>query len=139
MTHPMLRPYEELSEAEKEKNRLPARLTQAKLNDVGYRIVHRRKDGQAASGPPRFSDEEYEKLLRIEHDIWLREYLINGHEWAAETKDHLRLHRDVAPFEKVPREDQELDKENVDAIPVTLWENGYTLVRVSQSLRASSD
>ncbi|HEY7545966.1 MAG TPA: RyR domain-containing protein, partial [Blastocatellia bacterium] len=44
MTHPMLRPYEELSEAEKEKNRLPARLTQAKLNDVGYRIVHRRKD-----------------------------------------------------------------------------------------------
>lgn len=137
MVHPMLRPYEELSESEKEKNRLPARLTQAMLNDVGYRIVRRRKDDQP--GPPRFTDKEYEKLLRIEHDIWLREYLINGYEWAETTKDHLRLHRDVAPFEKIQDEDQELDKENVDAIPVTLWENGYTLAKVSQTLRASSD
>ncbi len=139
MVHPMLRPYEKLSEPEKEKNRLPARLTQAKLADAGYRIVRRRRDDQASSSPPRFTDEEYEKLLRIEHDIWLREYLINGYEWAETTKDHLRLHRDIVPFEKVPREDQELDRENVDSILVTLWENGYTLVKVGQTLRASSD
>jgi len=131
LTHPMLRPYEELSESEKERNRLPARLTQAKLNDAGYQIVRRSKDDP--SGPHRFTAEEYERLMRIEHDIWLREYLINGFEWSEETKDHLRLHRDVVPFEKVPAEDQELDRENVDSIPVTLWENGYTIVKASQS------
>ncbi|MEW6208440.1 MAG: RyR domain-containing protein [Acidobacteriota bacterium] len=129
--HPMLRPYGELTEAEKEKNRLPARLTQAKLDDVSYRIARREEDDQ--SGPPRFTKEEHDKLLRIEHDIWLREYLINGYEWAEETRDHVRLHRDIAPFEKVPDEDQALDRENVAAIPVTLWENGYTLVRKSCS------
>jgi hypothetical protein len=127
--HPMLRPYSELTESEKEKNRLPARLTQAKLDDVGYRIARRSEGDQ--SGPPRFTEEEHEKLLRIEHDIWLREYLINGYEWAEKTKDHLRLHRDIAPFEEVHEEDQALDRENVDAITVTLWENGYTLVRKS--------
>jgi hypothetical protein len=78
---------------------------------------------------PPFSPAEYDKLMSIEHDIWLRDYLLNGYEWAKESKDHLRLHRDIAPLDKVPREDQELDRTNIDSIPAVLSKLGYTLVK----------
>jgi hypothetical protein len=130
--HPMLRPYADLSEPEKEKNRLPARLTQAKLADVGYRIRQQSETGPTAVGVPAFSPAEYDKLMRIEHDIWLRDYLLNGYEWAKESKDELRLHRDVAPFDLVPREDQELDRANIDGILAVLSKLGYRLVNVQK-------
>src|SRR5208282_2169364 len=38
-THPLLKPYEQLSESDKERNRETARLTNAKLSSIGYRIV----------------------------------------------------------------------------------------------------
>ena len=71
-----------------------------------------------------------ERLIRIEHDIWLREKLLNGYEWNAETKDHLRLHRDVAPFNALPKSERAFDAAIVDSIPRALAEAGYTLERI---------
>ena len=67
--------------------------------------------------------------MKIEHDIWLRDHLINGYEWAKETDEALRLHRDVQPFEKVSPEDRELDWAIVKSIPKALAENGYILTK----------
>ena len=130
--HPMLRPYIELSEPEKEKNRLPARLTQAKLAEAGYRIQRQSKAEPTSLVIPTFSPAEYDKLMRIEHDIWLRDHLLDGYEWAEESNDYLRLHRDIAPLDKVPPEDQSLDRENIDSIPAVLSKLGYTLVKDEQ-------
>jgi hypothetical protein len=68
--------------------------------------------------------------MKIEHDIWLRDSrLPDGYEWAAENNDALRLHRDIAPFDQVPLEDQQLDGVIVDSIIPTLQKHGFKLVK----------
>jgi RyR domain-containing protein len=127
--HPLLVSYEELREKDKESNRKPARLTQAILYTVGYEIKKKTVGDKPGTGIRVFPEKIREKLMKIEHDIWLRDNLINGYEWAKETDDDLRLHRDVQPFKKVPPEDQELDWAIVKSIPKSLAENGYILIK----------
>lgn len=127
--HPLLRSWNELSEAQKELNRLPARLTQAKLLEVGYRIT---RVAPGASGPStvtEFSPAERATLVRIEHDIWMRDRLLRGYAAAAVTNERLRLHRDIIPFDELPPEDRVLDEAIVDAIPETLRKRNYRLER----------
>jgi hypothetical protein len=124
-------PLPALSEAKKEKNRLPARLTQAKLAEVGYSIRRQSKADKTNSVKSPFNKTEYKKLMSVEHDIWLRDHLLDGYEWAERVNDHLRLHRDIAPLDKVPPEDRELDRENIKSIPIVLSRLGYTLAKVT--------
>jgi hypothetical protein len=125
-TDPQLAPYAELEEAGKERNRLTARLTQAKLHELGYRIVERRVAASPGE-PPKFTDEERERLTGMEHDIWLRDRLLAGWSWSEETNEDLRLHPDIAPYEHVPKRNQLLDRAIVDGIPRALFAQGYTL------------
>ena len=118
--------YAELEEAGKERNRLTARLTQAKLHEIGYRIVERRVAASPGE-PPKFTDEERERLTGMEHDIWLRDRLLAGWSWSEETNEDLRLHPDIAPYEHVPKRNQLLDHAIVDGIPRALFAQGYTL------------
>jgi hypothetical protein len=120
-------PYAQLKEEDKERNRRSARVVQAKLLDIRCRIERLRGDQKAE--PVRFSSEERESLDRIEHDIWLRDHLLDGYEWSEKTNDALRLHLDVAPFEHVPPEDQKLDDVIIDSIAEVLTKNRCTLVR----------
>ncbi|HVS02737.1 MAG TPA: RyR domain-containing protein [Thermoanaerobaculia bacterium] len=124
-THPLLRPYGELDEAGKEGNRLTARLTHAKLHSVGLAVAPRR-DGRG--GRRELTPAEVERLARIEHDIWLRDRLLQGYEWSASSDDRLQLHRDVVPFDALPAEDRRLDEVIAQRIPGALWERGYRLV-----------
>ncbi|HEV8600558.1 MAG TPA: RyR domain-containing protein [Gemmatimonadales bacterium] len=128
--HPMLRPYAELSEPEKERNRVTARLTNAKLLAIGYRIAKFTSEDQRVLPELGFTQEERTRLMEIEHDIWLREHLLRGYGWARSTNDALRLHRALVPFQEQLPEDRVLDEAIVDAIPPTLLKRQYKLVRV---------
>jgi hypothetical protein len=125
--------YDKLGEKLKEDSRKTARLTQAKLAQVGYEIVRQ----GTTSGPPvdRFPDEERTKLMGYEHDIWMRDHLIDGWEWTSDPdrekkKRPLRLHRDVCPFEAVPVEDQEFDEAIVDSVLPALSKKDFMLVPI---------
>ena len=76
-----------------------------------------------------FSTEDSEKLMDIEHDIWLRNHLLDGYNHAKETNESLRLHRDILPFNKLPEADQELDRALVDSLIPALSEKGYKVVK----------
>jgi len=130
--HPLLVSYDDLPEEWKEANRRTARVTRAKLNALGYRIVSSRTRASAASGIKKFPKYAIESLMRIEHDIWLRDHLINGYRWAANSVDGLRLHRDIALFDDVPDKDQELDLAIAESIPRVLGENGYSVVKTGR-------
>lgn len=127
--HPGLKPYPELSEEEKEKNRITARLTNAKLLDIGYRIERFRPDALRPSADQGFTEEERSRLMEIEHDIWLRDRLLQGYQYAPVTNDALRLHRDVVGFDQQLPEDKRLDQAIVEAIPTALRKRQYQLVR----------
>jgi hypothetical protein len=129
--HPLLLPYGSLQEPAKEGNRFTARLTRAKLSQLGYRI-ERRIDDRTQPKIHEFSEKETEDLAKIEHDIWLRDHLLKGYEWSEKTVERLFLHRDIAAFDDVPDEDKELDGEITKSIPGALSRCHYTLVKVSQ-------
>lgn len=123
LTHPDLVEYDQLSEPSRESNRSTARTIVPKLLELGLRIQR-----GAAPSNPTLSSSETETLLRIEHDIWLRDHLLNGYEWSAETKEHLRLHKDVAPFDSLAESETAYDRAIVNGMLTTLGELGYTLV-----------
>jgi RyR domain len=133
--HPLMRPFKDLPEPEKERNRLTARVTHAKLLDVGFRIVRQSNDmGDNRNGQGYVSRHEYNKQLphlrEIEHDIWLRNHLLKGFDRAPRTNEDLLLHRDVTVFEKVPQEDQAYDDVIAGSIYERLEREGYALIRV---------
>ena len=125
----LLKPYTELAEGDKEANREVALLTQARLMMTGYRI--KKLVNKESAQPPEFSKDR-ERLARIEHDRWLRQKLLEGFEWDPQTRKPLRLHHDVAPYEDVPREDQQLDLDIIDSIPEALRKKGYTIEKIGR-------
>ena len=128
-THPLLKSYDLLDDEAKELNRMPARLTHAKLYEVGYRIVARPLSRSSRVKMVRIPGAVKRRLMTIEHDIWLRDHLLRGYESAEKTIEALKLHRDIAVFSAVPEKDKRLDKVIIESIPEVLWKNGYMLSR----------
>ena len=129
--HPWLLPFDDLKlpEPVRESNRITARLVQAKLHEVNCQIKMQsyRKKGETVL--KSFSPKDKEKLVDIEHDIWLRKHLLDGYDYAEETNESLRLHGDILPFNQVPEADQELDRVLVDSLIPALSEKGYKVVK----------
>lgn len=128
--HPLLVDFEDLSKADQRKNYDPAVVTPAKLAQLGYRIRRRRATISQAPAIAPWTGDEMRKLLEIEHDIWVRNHMLQGFEYATDATDYgLRRHRDIAVFDEVPPEDQVLDAANIHEITITLHEYGYELVK----------
>ena len=131
-THPLLKPYEQLSEADKERNRVTARLTYAKLSSIGYGIV---RAGGSAAPIRSLPLEQSEELMRMEHDLWLREHLLRGYEWAEKTSDDLRLHRDIVSYDELSAAERALDAVPIQDIVEVTGRYGYVLVSRAEPLK----
>ena len=127
-THPLMKAYQALDEKDKEGNRITARLAQAKLHQVGLRVVKRKPDAQPTGS--NLTIDQQDILMKIEHDIWMRDHLISGYEFAAVTRDALKLHRCVQPFATLTDEDKKLDKAIVDSLQEVLQKKGFELVAI---------
>jgi DNA polymerase III delta prime subunit len=126
--HPLLVPYAQLSEKDKEANRVTARQSEAKLHAVGFAIERAGESARSAVSAEEYSAAA-EELAKIEHDIWLRDRLLEGYEWAETSNPQLRQHPDVAPFEALGSREQDIDRAIVRSIPGTLERHGYRLVK----------
>jgi hypothetical protein len=129
--HPMLKPYEKLSEPQKELNRQPARLTQAKLDEVGFRIVPISRSARRQARP--LGKDDLARLMRIEHDIWLRARLLEGFDWAKKTNPRLRLHLDLLPFDQLAENEQNLDRGNTESTLKVLRTQRLTLSKIDRA------
>ncbi len=124
--HNLLVDYDDLDEKTKEElNRKPARLTKSKIIKAGFKIVK----GKTSAGIDNFDEESSKQIKIIEHDIWLREHLIKGYEYAKETNETLKIHRCATKFEKMSTEDQQLDDAIVRSFIPTLKKFGYSVVK----------
>ena len=132
-THPLLIDYDKLSEPDKEGNRTTARKTTAKLNEIGYKIVRLNENGIEEKGVLcEFPEDKHNQLIKIEHDIWLREKLIQGYAYAEKTNDSLRLHRCVERFENLTPEDKSLDVAIVNSLMPVLNKHKYGIVKTKK-------
>jgi hypothetical protein len=128
LRHPRLLAYDSLRESWKEDNRKTARLARAKIDEVRYRIVPRLKTASEPDKHPKIPKSIQDNLAKIEHDIWLRDHLLDGYEYAPVSNDRLRLHKAIAVFKDVDEVDRALDYAIVESIPNALWTHGYRLV-----------
>ena len=130
--HPWLLPYNDsrLPEEVREANRKTARFTMAKLLSTQYEIIKRSPDSpDKAAKAARLPVGERKNLIKIEHDVWLRDHLQAGYTFGKKTNESLRVHRCMLPYAKLNPEDSKLDAEIVDASISALTGKGYEIVK----------
>jgi hypothetical protein len=125
--HSSLLPYAELPEDEKEQNRDSARDIQNKLKSVGFDIT----PALSNEAPGSFTDEEIEKLARMEHERWMKQKLADGWSYALETDKAKKLHKGLVAFEELPEEEKGKDRILVRGIPEILANAGYKMVKTA--------
>ncbi len=130
-THPLMVEYEELTDAQKEANCLPARLTALRLEALGYRICPA-TPGQCQASVA-LDDGTLAKLARSEHRRWMHEKLLNGGAYAPVTNDPLFLHADLRKFKDLPDPEKRLDREIIAGITDFLREKKLVLIKKIQT------
>ena len=130
LTHPRLLDYAELTEAWKEDNRLSAYPIEAKFAKCGFEIIHKKNCEKTVID--KFDETTVNALMRLEHDIWLRDRLFNGYDHAEITNDNLLLHKDVQRFDDLQKNEKNLDKVIVESIIPALNKVGFVVVEKSK-------
>jgi hypothetical protein len=125
--------WHELDESRKESNRAQARDIPVKLNSIGCAIE---AIEDSTESPFAFTDDEIERLARDEHKRWVRERVEDGWQQVdnAEDKDVAnKLTPYLIPFDKLPRDIADFDRNAIRSIPAVLKSTGQRVVRVPES------
>jgi len=125
-TNSTLVSWEKLPEHVKESNRAQALHVAEKLKAIGCGITEL-EDREL--GEFEFTREEIELLARMEHERWVEERLANG--WIVGPKDIDKKTTPwlLVPYEELPDEEQEKDRESVRGIPKFLAKVGLEVHR----------
>jgi hypothetical protein len=93
--------YAQLSDEDKEKNRVAVKAIPYKLAAIGFTYEFQDSPGKAESDC--FTDAEAEQIGRLERDRWLLETIDNGYRYGV-TRDDFgvpKTHRDLVPWDVV--------------------------------------
>ncbi len=118
-------PYSELPEELKEGNRANVRDIPTKLAVAGYIMLPARSN----EPPFNFPSEALELLAEAEHERWMQFRLDDGWSYAPHMDPAQRLHNCLVPWEKLPEEEKEKDRNLVRAVPQILARAGYAIVK----------
>lgn len=125
-THPLLLPWDKLSDDDRDANRNPASLGAQRLAALGFEIRSATTDLPAT--PPLDADT-LRKLCHAEHRRWMREKLLQGRAWAEKTDDALYLHADLRSADLLGADEASLDRSIIDALLAYLNKKGLILVQ----------
>jgi RyR domain len=122
--NPLLVPWQQLSEQQRELSRSSADHISVKLATIGYRIV------PAPSNAPilTFTESELDLLAQLEHDRWCQERLAHGWRHGANRDDNAKIHPDLVPWPELPEPRRRIDRDHVNAIPQLLSEIGLRAI-----------
>lgn len=114
---PMAVPWEALPEEFRESNRDQAREIRQKLQELRYRVLPK------CVGVDRpitaFTDDQIDRLARMEHDRWVEEKQRNG--WVLGPRDNeKKVHPDLIPWDELDEAGKEKDRNAVRTIPELL-------------------
>jgi hypothetical protein len=122
--NPSLVPWEELPEEKKESNRRQVDHIGEKLREAGCGIAPL-TDWDAASF--QLTPEEVERLARLEHE-----------RWCEEPKDEEDAHACLVPWEDLPEDEKDKDRNFVRKLPHVLAGVGLQIYRTKHERPASS-
>lgn len=121
--------WSELDESRKESNRAQARDMPVKLRSIGCTIAPLHDIRAPAF---EFTDEEFEMLAIAEHKRWVTERLASG--WRQGPKDvRQKTTPYLIPFDELPDDIADLDREAVRQIPDALALVGLKAIRSTTS------
>ena len=121
-----LKLWKDLDEGTKDSNRGQAIDMLRKLNALGYTVTRNAELKEVIEG---FSDEEMEKMARMEHDRWNQEKITQGWTYGKIRNDALKVHDCLLPWDKLPDDIKKYDYEAVEAIPGILESVGFGVVK----------
>lgn len=122
---PSARPWDALSEEERDRNRVHADEMAVKLRRIGFRILPL---AGLDSAPESLDEVEVGRLAEDTHRRWTLDRL--GHGWKLGSReDRARTHPSLVPWSELPEEERQKDRELVRVIPRVLAEVGYGIVR----------
>jgi hypothetical protein len=127
--NPSMVRWDELPEHLKESNRRQANDIGTKLRAIRCRIVP--LTGEEQDGF-EFRPLELEFLARMEHDRWWQERMTDGWSYAPEKNVQRKESPYLIPWEELPDDVKELDRNAVCAIPEVLAGAGLGIVRLEQ-------
>jgi hypothetical protein len=125
-TNSTLVSWEKLPEHVKESNRAQALHIAEKLKVIGCGITEL---GGAELGEFEFTHEEIELLARLEHLRWVEERLANGWTVGPKNINNKTTPLLLVPYEELPDEEQEKDRQSVRGIPKFLAKVGLAVRR----------
>lgn len=125
-SNPSMVGWDELPETLKRSNRDQARHIAAKLAAVGCEIEPLAHGGAEQFS---FSAEELELLSRMEHDRWWRDREADGWTFAPEKDAERKKSPYLLPWQELPEEIREYDRDTVRGLPALLAEAGFHIVR----------
>lgn len=127
--NPSMVSWDELPEHLRESNRRQAEDIASKLRAIGCKVVPRADGRNDSFG---FDPSELERLARMEHDRWWREKKATGWSYGTEKDIHRQTSPYLVPFDELPDDIKELDRNAVRAIPDVLARAGLGIARLSR-------
>ena len=149
-THPLLRPYSEITEYYQESNRNAVRSIPEKLKSVGFLML------QARSNEPPFDfpGADLDRLAEMEHDRYMRDAVSKGWRYGPVFNEKEKTNPTLLPWrqiadaefqicypdiaimlgrEALSDDEKQKDLNQVKGYPDVLRRAGYTIVKINQS------
>ena len=115
--NPSLRSWDQIEEDLRQANQEQADHILYKLSLLGYGLE---SDPQAKGPPIVFSNDEFERLARLEHLRWSADRKLAGWTYGKIRDNELRRHPMLVPYEELPESEKEKDRQTVRDVPFVL-------------------
>jgi len=119
-------PWEVLSESDRDSNRRQAEHISTKLAAAG---LHIEPSTDWREQRFSFSEEEVEALARLEHLRWMQEKTASGGKYGPVKDKHKKIHPCLVPWEKLPEDEKEKDRDSIRNLPLLVGMVGFKIVR----------
>jgi len=122
----ILVPWDQLPEGVKDSNRRYADDITSKLQAVGYYLAPLR-DWDAFEF--KFTAQEVENMAKMEHERWCQARSLAGWSHAEKKDEERKLHPSLIPWEKLPEEEKEKNRDFIRDLPGILAKAGFQVQR----------
>ncbi len=117
--------WEELPQSYRDSNRMQAMDMVRKLTTMGYRCEAGKTSGPVVS----FTDDEVERMGRMEHDRWMKEKMAAGWTYGPDRNNALKIHPLLVPYDQLDEKAKNMDRDPVRMIPEWLGKVGFGVVK----------